>query len=213
LGREGFRKQVGLWGVSVGPKSKQDEAGTLETGLRIHTERTPNPCSVKWVVGQTVLEGGRPLSFEPGTPREISPLAARIFAVPGVTGVLLGSEVITVSKAEEVGWRELGQAVTRAIRAWAAAGEDALGVAYQAPPQAPDDEIEARIRGILQTEIAPYVEQDGGEIDLVRFRDGVVEVALRGACVGCPSSTVTLKMGVEARLREEIPEIVSVVAV
>lgn len=186
---------------------------TLETALRIHTERTPNPASVKWVVGQTVLEGGRPLNFEPGTPREVSPLAARILAVPGVTSVLLGFEVITVSKAEDVGWRELGQAVTRAIQDWAAAGEDALGAAYQAPPRAPDDAVEARIRAILESEIAPYVERDGGEIDLVGFRDGVVEVALRGACVGCPSSTVTLKMGVEARLREEIPEVVSVVAV
>ncbi len=187
--------------------------GVGENALRIHTERTPNPASVKWVVGQTILEGGRPLSFEPGTSPEVSPLAAGILSVPGVTSVLLGVEVITVSKAQEVGWRELAQAVTQAIQAWASSGLPALGQAYAPPAAASDDAVEARIRTILEAEIAPYVERDGGEIDLVSFKDGVVEVALRGACVGCPSSTVTLKMGVEARLREEIPEVLSVIAV
>lgn len=183
-----------------------------ETALRIHTERTPNPASVKWVVGTAILDDRRPASFGPGTGPEVSPLAARILEIDGVTSVLLGPDVITVSKAEEFSWRELGQTVTQAIREWAAAGEPALGPAHQRPAAAPDGEIEARIRAILEAEIAPYVEQDGGEISLVGFRDGVVEVALKGACVGCPSSTITLKMGVEARLREEIPEVHSVVA-
>ena len=185
----------------------------LDNPLQIHTERTPNPASVKWVVGREVLAGGRTVSFESGTPAGVSPLAARILAVPGVTHVLLGAEVITVSKAEEAGWRELGQAVSQAIRDWAAANEPALGEAYEPPIERPDDEVEARIRAILEAEIVPYVQQDGGEIALVSFEKGVVRVALRGACVGCPSSAVTLKMGVESRLREEIPEVQSVVAV
>ena len=184
----------------------------METTLRLHTERTPNPDSVKWVVGTPLLDDPRPLSFGAGTTSDVSPLAARILAIDGVTDVLLAPEVITVSKAEEISWRELGQTITQAIREWAAAGEPALGPAHQLPAPADDGEIEARIRAILEADIAPYVEQDGGEISLVGFRDGVVEVSLKGACVGCPSSTITLKMGVEARLREEIPEVHSVVA-
>ena len=144
----------------------------VESALQIHTERTPNPGSVKWVVGQTILESGRPLSFEPGTPAEVSPLASRVLAVPGVTGVLLGIGIVTVNKAQEVGWRELGQAVTQAIQAWAASGQPALGEAYVPPAMASDDVVEAQIRTILETEIAPYVEQDGGEIDLVSFKGG-----------------------------------------
>ena len=185
----------------------------METALRIHTERTPNPDSVKWVVGQAILEDGQWLDFGPGTGPEVSPLAAGLLGIPGVTKVLLGTDIVTVSKASEAGWRELGQAVTEAIRDWVASGLPALGAAYEPPARRPDDAVEARIRTILETEVAPYVEQDGGEITLVGFRDGVVEVALRGACEGCPSSTITLKMGVEARLREEIPEVQSVVAV
>jgi len=193
-------------GIEVGDES-------LETTLRIHTERTPNPDSVKWVVGQPILEGTRPLEFCPGTGPEESPLAARLVTIPGVRRVLLGEDQLTVSKSPEADWRALGQVVTQAIRDWAASDLPALGPAYEPPAGAPDDEVEARIRSILEKDVAPYVEQDGGEISLVGFRDGVVEVALRGACVGCPSSTVTLKLGVEARLREEIPEVQSVVAV
>ena len=99
----------------------------METALRIHTERTPNPASVKWVVGTTILDDPRPVSFGAGTAPEVSPLAARILAINGVTDVLLGPDVITVSKAEEFPWRDLGQTVTQAIREWAAAGEPALG--------------------------------------------------------------------------------------
>ena len=184
----------------------------METPLRIHTERTPNPNSVKWVVARRILDGPRSVSFGAGTLPEVSPLAAPILAIPGVTTVLLSAEVITVSKAEDAAWRDLGQDVSQAIRAWAASEEPALGEAYRPPAAEPDDEVEARIRAILEAEIAPYVEQDGGEITLLGFSDGVVRVALRGACEGCPSSTVTLKMGVEARLREEIPEVESVIA-
>jgi Fe-S cluster biogenesis protein NfuA len=185
----------------------------LEATLRIHTERTPNPDSVKWVVGRVILEGPRPLEFGPGTGSEESPLAARLVEISGVSRVLLGQDQLTVSKSPEADWRALGQTISQAIRDWAASGLPALGPAYEAPVRAPDDEVEARIREILESEVSPYVEQDGGEISLVSFRDGVVEVALRGACVGCPSSTVTLKLGVEARLREEIPEVDAVVAV
>ena len=96
--------------------------------------------------------------------------------------------------------------------AWAASGESALGPDWQAPDDAEGGEVVARIKHILEQEIRPYVAMDGGEISFAGYRDGVVEVYLQGACAGCPSSTITLKMGIESRLREEIPEVSEVVA-
>ncbi|HIE60659.1 MAG TPA: NifU family protein, partial [Microbacterium sp.] len=97
-------------------------------------------------------------------------------------------------------------------KAWAATGESALGPAFEVPEQADDDAVTAKIRTILERDVRPYVEQDGGEIVFAGYHDGVVEVVLQGACAGCPSSSITLKMGIEARLKKEIPEVRSVVA-
>ncbi len=185
----------------------------MDSTLLVHTERTPNPASVRWVLNRPVLENPSRVGLERGTPAEVSPLAARLFSLSGVSGVLLGEESIVVNKADDADWREVGREVTQAIRDWVASGEPALGEAWVPPPEAAGDEVLARIRSVLEEEIAPFIESDGGEILLRGFRDGVVEVSLRGACEGCPSSGVTLRMGVEARLREEIPEVHSVVAI
>lgn len=183
------------------------------SALRMHTERTPNPASVKWVVARDLIGEGAPVSFDADPGLEVSPLAARLLVLDGVEGVLIGSSFLTVSKSAESEWREVGQAVSEAIRAWDVAGEPVLGPAFTRPAAREDDEVVARIRQILDDEIAPYVAQDGGEISLVGFDAGEVRLVLRGACASCPSSSITLKMGVEARLREEVPEVLSVVAV
>lgn len=183
------------------------------SGLRMHTERTPNPESVKWVLGRTLLETDGFVPFDEPVPASVSPLGARLLAIEGVERLLLGRDFLTVTKQRDAGWRELGLAITAAIRDWDAAAEPALGEAFAAPTAAEDDEVVARIRQILQDEIGPFVAQDGGEITLEDYAQGVVRVRLRGACDGCPSSSVTLKMGIEARLREQIPEVQSVVAV
>ena len=143
----------------------------------------------------------------------MSPLAAPIVAIEGVEGVLLGPNFVTVTKAESSEWTELAGDIVAAIKAWARAGEPALGPAFEPPETRADDALVARIQEILERDVRPFVEQDGGEIGFAGYRDGVVEVVLRGACAGCPSSSVTLKMGIEARLKEEIPEIQSVVAI
>jgi Fe-S cluster biogenesis protein NfuA len=179
----------------------------------MHTERTPNPASVKWVLGRPLAPEGRPVSFAARPDAGTSPLAARLLAIPGVERVLIGDDFVTVSKAADAGWRELGQAVSAALRDWDASGEPVLGPAYEAPPPRDDDEVVARIRQILEEEVGPYVAQDGGEITLAGFEDGEVRVVLRGACQSCPSSTITLKMGIEARLREAVPEVRTVTAV
>jgi len=183
------------------------------SALRIHTERTPNPASVKWVLACELVGDGPPVSFAEPPDAEVSPLAARLMAVPGVVAVLIGRTFITVTRSDDAGWREIGQAVGDEIRAWHAAGEPVLGPAWEPPEVAGSDAVAARIREILADEIAPYVAADGGEIAFVGFEDGEVRLSLRGACASCPSSSITLKMGVEARLREELPEVRSVVAV
>jgi Fe-S cluster biogenesis protein NfuA len=184
----------------------------MESGLRMHAERTPNPDSVKWVLGVPVVpEGGRAHFSEPPA-EEASPLASALFSVPGVTEVYLGPDFVTVSKRPELEWADLAEAIVGGIKGWAQSGAQALGPAYEAPPSETGSEVVQRIIEILERDIRPYVAQDGGEISFAGYRDGIVEVYLQGACSGCPSSSITLKMGIEARLKEEIPEVKEVVA-
>ena len=193
----------------------------MDLGFRMHAERTPNPNSVKWVLAQGVTalttsangaEAVVSANFaEPPSPG-LSPLASRLFEVEGVTQVFLGPDFVTVSKRPELEWSDLAPPIVAAIKAWAGLEQPALGPEYQAPELEDPSGVVTRIREILQHDVGPYVAQDGGEITFAGYRDGVVEVYLRGACAGCPSSTVTLKMGIEARLKEEIPEVDCVVA-
>ena len=178
----------------------------------MHTERTPNPHSVKWVVSRAVVPETGTASFTEAPALEESPLAARLFGVVGVRSVFLGPDFVTVSKAEDREWTELAPGIVAEIKAWAAAGEPALGPTWRPADAAAGGEVVRRIREILERDIRPYVVQDGGEIAFAGFEAGVVQVHLRGACAGCPSSTVTLKMGIEARLKQEIPEVEAVVA-
>jgi Fe-S cluster biogenesis protein NfuA len=183
----------------------------MDPGFRMHAERTPNPNSIKWVLSDAVVaDGSAYFDLPPG--RDVSPLAADLFAVPGVTGIFLGHHFVTVTKREDLEWADLAEPIVGCIKGWAGNDEAALGDAYVAPDRSEDSEVVGRIREILERDIRPYVAQDGGEIIFAGFRDGVVEVYLQGACAGCPSSTVTLKMGIEARLKEEIPEVTEVVA-
>ena len=187
----------------------------MSLGFRMHAERTPNPNSVKWVLGQAVVPAGLgvgSVSFAEPPGSDVSPLASRLLGVEGVTAVLLGPDFVSVSKPPELQWTDLAGPIVAEIKAWAAAEEPALGPAWQPPERADEGEIVARIRKVIEDDVQPYVAMDGGEIVFAGYRDGTVEVYLRGACAGCPSSTITLKMGIEARLKEEIPEVVQVVA-
>ena len=178
----------------------------------MHAERTPNPNSVKWVLAQSVATGVGAVSFSEAPSASISPLAARLFEVDGVVSVLLGPDFVTVSKQAELEWTDLAPPIVAGIKAWASAGEEALGSEWEPPARADESDVVARIRRILDEDVQPYVAMDGGEIAFAGYRNGIVEVYLRDACAGCPSSTITLKMGIEARLKEEIPEVLSVVA-
>jgi Fe-S cluster biogenesis protein NfuA len=194
--------------------------GAAATGLgldfRMHAERTPNPNSIKWVVSQPVVDsddhgGGAHFHEPPGA--QVSPLAERLFAVPGVAGVFLGGNFITVTKRDEVEWTDLAQPLVDAIKGFFGSGDKALGPAFQARAVGDEGEVAARIREILEQEIRPAVAMDGGDVIFAGFKDGVVELYMQGSCSGCPSSRATLKLGIEARLKEAIPEVLEVVAV
>ena len=184
----------------------------MDPGFRMHAERTPNPNSIKWVLGGPVVEGGTSAHFESAPSAAVSPLAARLFAVEGVSGVFLAANFVTVTKQPEVEWTDLAQPIVDAIKGTLAAGEAALGPGFESERARPEDGVVARIVRILEEEVRPAVAMDGGDIVFSAFRDGIVELYLQGSCSGCPSSTATLKLGIEARLREAVPEVRGVIA-
>jgi Fe-S cluster biogenesis protein NfuA len=184
----------------------------VEPGFRMHAERTPNPNSIKWVLGFDLAEGGVSAQFDAAPAEDVSPLAARLFAIDGVTTVFVASNFVTVTKREDLEWTELAEPIVDALKQVLGDGGPALGPAFEPGAAADDSEVEARIRRVLDEEVRPAVAMDGGDVVFSDFRDGVVELYLQGSCSGCPSSTATLKHGIEARLRESIPEVQRVVA-
>lgn len=184
-----------------------------DLGLRMHAERTPNPNSVKWVLGRRLIEGAAGANFEASPAMEVSPLAGRLFAVEGVIGVFIAANFATITKRDDIEWIDIAQPIADAIKAHLESGESVLGPDYrhETPNEAGD--LVARIRRLLDEEVRPAIARDGGDIVFEGFEAGVVRLQMIGACSGCPSSAATLKLAVESRLREEIPEVQEVVAV
>jgi Fe-S cluster biogenesis protein NfuA len=185
----------------------------MDLGFRMHAERTPNPNSIKWVMGRRIVEGTASANFEAPPAKDVSPLAHQLFSVDGVVGVFFAANFATVSKCEEVEWVDIAQPIVDVLKNHLGSGESALGPGYRAVVAESSGALVQRICRVLDDEIRPAVARDGGDILFVGFREGVVELQMRGACSGCPSATATLKMAVESRLREAIPEIREVVAV
>jgi Fe-S cluster biogenesis protein NfuA len=185
--------------------------------VNIQLEWTPNPSTLKYVVDTQLLPRGA-MNF---TTREIavdrSPLALRLFDIKGVTAVMLGTNFVTVTKGDEGEWDEMNDGVMLTLDQHLSANETVVKPEVLAEMASKvitgGTEMEQRIREILDAEIRPAVAQDGGDITLDRVENGTVYLHMQGSCSGCPSSTATLRMGIETRLREAIPEIVEVVAV
>lgn len=184
----------------------------------IQTEQTPNPATLKFIPGKPVLEKGtadfRSLDEAAG----VSPLAERLFGIENVTGVFLGPDFVSVSKSDQAEWYLLKPAILGIIMEHFAAGQAVIhdGAAGDDGEQAvreEDQEIVSQIKELLDTRVRPAVAQDGGDIVFQGFQRGVVYLHMRGACSGCPSSTATLKMGIENMLRHYIPEVTEVRAV
>lgn len=178
----------------------------------IQTEATPNPATLKFLPGRPVLGEEGAVEFRDPAQSEGSPLAARLFEIDGVTGVFLGSDFISVTKGEGE-WQHLKPAILGAIMEHYLSGEAITkGPAGQLDGVneffAPEDEETVKtIKELLDTRVRPAVAQDGGDITFQGYRDGVVFLHMRGACSGCPSSTATLRHGIENLLRHFIPEV------
>ena len=179
----------------------------------IPTEQTPNPSTLKFLPGRVVMEKGTAdfANVEVATP---SPLAKRLFAVEGVERVFFGSDFVTVTKTADRDWQIMKPSILGGIMEHYTSGDpviadDGAAVAVAAD----DDEVVAQIKELLDTRVRPAVAQDGGDIVFHEFRDGIVYLHMQGACSGCPSSTATLKMGIENLLKHYVPEVVEVQAV
>ena len=184
----------------------------MSSALRMHAERTPNPHSIKWVLGRPVVAVGTTAHFESAPGEDVSPLAEGLFGVDGVTIVFLAANFVTVTKREDLDWTDLAQPIVDVLRECLEGGRAALGPGFVMQQGSSEDEVVARIRRVLDEEVRPAVAMDGGDVVFAGFRDGVVEVRLQGSCSGCPSSSATLEHGIEARLRELVPEVQGVVA-
>jgi len=172
----------------------------------IQTEDTPNPSTLKFIPGQIVMPSGTADFRDPDAAAR-SPLAKALFAVGGVDGVFLGSDFISVTKAADADWFSVKPAVLAAIMDHYTSGLPAVEEAVAAASSEHDSEIIVQIKEILDTRVRPAVAQDGGDIVFQDFEDGVVYLLMHGSCSGCPSSTATLKAGIENMLRHYIPEV------
>lgn len=177
----------------------------------IQTEKTPNPETLKFIPGEPVLKTGT-AEFKSVDAAARSPLAQRLFKLDGVKSVFLGSDFISITKTMEKDWSILKtQALAGIMEHFSThqpvmTGEDSP-VASNIDM---DDEIVVQICELLETRVRPAVQQDGGDIVFDRFEDGIVYLHMRGACSGCPSSTATLKSGIENMLRHFVPEVLEV---
>jgi Fe-S cluster biogenesis protein NfuA len=183
----------------------------LSSNELVLAEHTPNPDCLKLHVGRA-LGVPRGVDFTAAEEAVASPLAVRLFALPGVRRVFLGPDFVSVTKGAGVPWKPLGALLVEAVGDWLASGEPALASEFVPAVPGPDDPDSARVREIVERDIRPLVLRDGGDVVFLAYRGGVAELLLRGACADCPSAARTLADGIEARLRDLVPDLVGVVA-
>ncbi|MDR3469991.1 MAG: NifU family protein [Xanthobacteraceae bacterium] len=179
----------------------------------IQTETTPNPATLKFLPGRDVLGSGT-MEFRDPAEAARSPLAQRLFGVPGVTGVFYGADFVTVTK-DDSDWQHLKPAVLGAIMEHYMSGEPLLADGAAAADadeffSEADAETVEIIKDLIETRVRPAVANDGGDITFRGFKEGIVYLDMKGSCAGCPSSTATLKHGIQNLLRHFVPEVVEV---
>ena len=195
-----------------------------EQPIMLYTEQTPNPESLKFVTNKILYRGTADFRT-PDLTEEWSPLACELFSFPYVKGVYICNNFVTVTKEMNYSWEDIMLQLKEFIKSHVSDGkeivrdgfddamkikEDALGTGYQYSGE--EAELVKKIKELIDTYVKPAVEMDGGNIEFKSFADGVVTVILQGSCSGCPSSTVTLKAGIEGMLRRMVPEVTEVVS-
>jgi Fe-S cluster biogenesis protein NfuA len=180
----------------------------------IQTEATPNPESLKFLPGVAIAS--MPMNFLDASQANNSPLVQKLFALKDVKSVFLGYDFITITKQEDSSWELIKAEILVTIMDFLVSGQEAVVKTNNNSTNESledEDKIVKEIREIIETRVRPSVMQDGGDIVFHDFKDGIVRVELHGACSGCPSSTVTLKNGIENMLKYYVPEVVSVEAI
>ena len=183
----------------------------------IQTEATPNPATLKFLPGRPVLTEGTLDIRDPFAAAQRSPLAGALFEIEGVSGVFYGSDFISVTKTDEADWQGLKPAVLGTIMEHFTSGAPLLAESQEADGAEHDEffdeddsEIVETIKDLLETRIRPAVAGDGGDIKFRGYREGTVYLAMKGSCQGCPSSTATLKHGIQNLLSHFVPEVQNV---
>jgi len=184
----------------------------------IQTERTPNPATLKFLPGRAVMDEGRTADFRDATAASASPLAEALFELDDVTGVFFGSDFVAVTKVENSDWQTLKPRILSILMQHFTSGAPILKEGAKVADahasgegdEESDSEIVTQIKALLDEKVRPAVAQDGGDITYHGFENGVVFLHMQGACSGCPSSTMTLKQGIENLLRYYIPEVTEV---
>jgi Fe-S cluster biogenesis protein NfuA len=190
--------------------------------MLIHTERTPNPATRKFLPDRAVMEAGT-RDFPNAEAAEASPLASALFSTGMVEGVFFGSDFVSVTAAPGVSWTDLEPIVVEVLldhfvsEAPLFAPGSAAGIHIADAPAVDDDPADAeiidQIKELIETRVRPAVAQDGGDIVYRGYKDGTLYLGMQGACSGCPSSTITLKRGIESLIRHYVPEVETVEAV
>lgn len=205
-------------------KSKEMDTPVTKSPVMLYTEQTPNPESLKFVTNR-MLHRGTADFREEELAKEWSPIAAALFELPYVKGVYVCNNFVTVTKEFNYAWEDImlklkdflknyiqddGEIVKDGFEAAMSKLEAEAGVGYEYT----GDEVELvkKIKELIDTYVKPAVEMDGGNIEFKSFKEGIVTVVLQGSCSGCPSSTVTLKAGIEGMLKRMVPEVTEVVS-
>ena len=179
----------------------------------IQTEHTPNPATLKFLPGVPVMKSGT-ANYTVADDTKNSPLATRLFSIEGISGVYLGADFITATKSEDKEWEIMKPQILGAIMEHFQSGQEVIdSEEINLVEDGALDEVSLKIKELIETKVRPAVAQDGGDIVYKGFENGVVFVHMQGACSGCPSSTATLKSGIENMLRHYIPEVTEVRAI
>ena len=195
----------------------------MNVPVTVYAEMTPNPSTMKFVANKHLLGSGDSAEFNSmAETKGFSPLAEELFNLPFVQGVFIASNFITITKTDNLAWDFITMELREFVREWLSEGKEVLiqmpsKVASVDPEAEPkkvfeSSEYDDAIRGLLDEYVRPAVENDGGAIDYRGYENGIVTVVMKGSCAGCPSSTATLKGGIENLLKQHLPEVTEVIA-
>jgi Fe-S cluster biogenesis protein NfuA len=183
------------------------------SAVYVSLEFTPNPNTLKYSVNRKLLDKGAANFTKKADADARSPLASKLLAIDGISGVMIGKDFVTITKTEDGDWDHVHKNASETIEKHLTEGGAILNESAQAETNTLSSEVEKRIQAFLDEEIRPAVANDGGDVTLDRFEDGIAYLHMQGACAGCPSSTMTLKMGIETKMKESIPEVIEVVQI